>query len=387
MTYPPTFPERPRILCYAMNGLGLGHLTRLLAIALRIKEQYPQCDILFATTSDADNLLSRYGIPYVHLPSKKVAAHGQIGSRRLARLYNALINPLLDTWQPHVFITDTQVTGSLNDTLHYLRYGSALKVFVHRSRKLSSYTQAQIQAQRFYHLVVVPHFLHQFTVPEPLGFNVPFFWSGPILLQERHEALSRAEARKQLGVTNNHMLVFLSLGGGGDESDPALLMRVLQCLEHVQGIQIVLARGALRTFTIISDHNRVIETDTFPVSTYFNALDMAISASGYNTFHELMHFGVPTIFIPRPRGYDDQLERAEQAAQKGCCLVCPEEDIDTHLPQLVNDLMEPAMQQQLSQNAAAFVSVNGASLAAHEIMQALQQRYLNALAVGDEEAH
>jgi UDP:flavonoid glycosyltransferase YjiC (YdhE family) len=36
----------------------------------------------------------------------------------------------------------------------------------------------------------------------------------------------------------------------------------------------------------------------FPLSRRFRAFDLAVSASGYNSFHELLRFGIPTLFIP-----------------------------------------------------------------------------------------
>jgi UDP-N-acetylglucosamine:LPS N-acetylglucosamine transferase len=41
------------------------------------------------------------------------------------------------------------------------------------------------------------------------------------------------------------------------------------------------------------------------------ALDFAISATGRNTFNELLACGIPAIFIPKVRGYDDQYRRAK----------------------------------------------------------------------------
>ncbi len=56
---------------------------------------------------------------------------------------------------------------------------------------------------------------------------------------------------------------------------------------------------------------------TFPMSRYFHAFDLAVAASGYNAFHELIAFGVPTLFVPMPRNTDDQAARARWAAAAG----------------------------------------------------------------------
>jgi len=48
------------------------------------------------------------------------------------------------------------------------------------------------------------------------------------------------------------------------------------------------------------------------------AADLVVSAAGYNSFHELIYHGVPTIFIPQIAPYmDDQERRARAASDRG----------------------------------------------------------------------
>jgi hypothetical protein len=49
----------------------------------------------------------------------------------------------------------------------------------------------------------------------------------------------------------------------------------------------------------------------------FAGLDLAVSAGGYNSFHELMYAGVPTVFLAQPKLADDQAARARRAAEAG----------------------------------------------------------------------
>ena len=53
---------------------------------------------------------------------------------------------------------------------------------------------------------------------------------------------------------------------------------------------------------------------------YLRAFDLTVAAAGYNAFHELLHLGVPTLFVPMPRELDDQGARARWAQREGAGL-------------------------------------------------------------------
>ena len=52
---------------------------------------------------------------------------------------------------------------------------------------------------------------------------------------------------------------------------------------------------------------------TYPMSRYLRAFDATVSAAGYNAYHELIRFGVPSLFVPMRRQTDDQEARARYA--------------------------------------------------------------------------
>ena len=65
---------RLRIVSYAINGRGLGHLTRQLAILRQVRrvcallDVQAECWVL--TSSEGDTLARREGIPALKMPSK-----------------------------------------------------------------------------------------------------------------------------------------------------------------------------------------------------------------------------------------------------------------------------------------------------------------------------
>ncbi|GAB4328474.1 MAG: hypothetical protein OHK0038_02300 [Flammeovirgaceae bacterium] len=372
-----SFPKNLRVMFYAINGLGLGHLTRLMAICQALRKILPSTEPLFITTSDGDNILSKYRIPYVHLPSKTVAAQTEtLTNRRLARLYNAIINPIYDSFQPHLLVVDTMTTGALHDLLNILRFGNCCKVFIHRAKKIEAYEQSDIQAQRFYDLVIAPHYLNTELIPMPIGFEIPLFWSGTILLTDlqNNPLMDRALVRKKFNISDDELLVLLSLGGGGDNTNAETLKKIIGVLKKFPQIKILFAQGLLYKGEDFSD--KVMTTSEYPMTHLFSGIDFAISGVGYNTFHELLHFGVPTIFVPKMRGFDDQHTRAQKAFEKGACLICLEDEhFEENLNKNITTILQENYKELLSKNAKSYVPQNHAEEAAKAILNTLEQKF------------
>ena len=122
-----------------------------------------------------------------------------------------------------------------------------------------------------------------------------------------------SEAAAALGLDPARRTALVNLGQGGevDGAVAALAARPDRdpgppgggaAVEHRAG-----PRGSRR--------RRPRSTSTFPMSRYFRAFDIAVAAAGYNAFHELIAFAVPTLFVPMPRNTDDQAARARWAAE------------------------------------------------------------------------
>jgi len=102
----------------------------------------------------------------------------------------------------------------------------------------------------------------------------------------------------------------------------------------------------------------------YPLSQYFNAFDFSISAAGYNTFHEIVSFDLPSIFIPnRSPTMDDQAGRATHAQDRHASFELEEADLGD-LPDLVELLIDAKARDFLRSNSRALHRPNGANDAA-----------------------
>ena len=359
---------RLKVLFYAVNGLGLGHLTRMMALwqGFTLQENY-QIEPFFLTTSHASNLLCRYKIPYVQFPSKSIVSQNPTwGYRAMGRLYQALVNDVYDQFRPHILVIDTFVLGSHFDLMSLLRFGNTFKVYMHRARKHEAYDIGTIQAQRFYDLVVAPHYRGNEIIPLPIEHEVPLYWGGPLFFTGN--PITKDEVRRYFNVQPHEQLVLITLGGGGDATNEALFEEITQLITALPGIKLLLGRGPLDKQTLKTNSN-ILETNYFPLSNLYAGIDWAISAAGYNAFHELLHAGVVTLFIPRQRGLDDQYSRAKRAAEAHAAFcINPEHAAIAQIRELLPTMMNQKANATVSQNARQYVSTNHAAEIAQEII-------------------
>ena len=66
-----------RIIFYASNGFGLGHLMRTLAIARQLRKRVGNAEFIFLTNSEASHLAWDEGFATVKLMSRFVLARGR----------------------------------------------------------------------------------------------------------------------------------------------------------------------------------------------------------------------------------------------------------------------------------------------------------------------
>jgi len=106
------------------------------------------------------------------------------------------------------------------------------------------------------------------------------------------------------------------------------------------------------------DNIRVVRT--FPLGRYFRAFDASISAVGYNSYHDLVQAGIPTLFIPNenPR-QDNQVARAQFAERHGFGICVRAQDI-YRLRHAIDRLLDGEERRAMANACARFARPNGA---------------------------
>jgi predicted glycosyltransferase len=354
----------PRLLFYAINGLGLGHVSRTLAIARAVRAQRPEAQILFLTTSEADHVIYREGFAAVKLPSTQLVGPARLRPAVFTKLTHTVVLNTVSAFNPAILVTDTFPAGVVQELLPTLSW-EMRRAFVFRAQQLSRANEPFFQAAlASYNLVITPHAPGSEEIPVPE--KVPLVWSGPILIRGREEALTRRDARERLGLPRDGKVLYVAFGGGGDEEARAAAHTAIEAAEG-RGWTIAVADAPLARTD--STHRGIYQVNHYPMAECFSAFDAAITAAGYNTVHELLHFGVPCVLVPFARKVDDQFARAAKLAAAGCALsACADTG---SLREALLQLADPAQAERLSQCARAQVPENGAHRAAEAILALL----------------
>ncbi len=319
---PPT-----RVVFYAVNGTGVGHLVRLLSIA-RWMRRYgavlgAPLEAWFLTSSEADAIVFAEGFAAFKIPSKTIVADAGLDRRAYLALAKQFVWHTLGLLRPDLLVVDTFPRGSFGELLSALDLCKHT-VFVHRPVKREVAERPDFQAMLpLYDAIVVPehHAEGQLFLPDAVRDRVVHV--GPVLSRERCEILPREEARARLGV-GAASCVYVSAGGGGDRGAEAHLHAVVAALRRDPSIAVVVGSGPLY-------RGRPVPGATTPpgaAAEYMAAFDVAVCAAGYNTFGELMFAGVPTVFLPQEKLADDQAARAQRAVDAGAARVLgPDEEL------------------------------------------------------------
>jgi len=295
--------SRLTVVSYAINGRGMGHLVRQLAILRWIRRYCGlldiKCECWVLTSSEADTLARREGFPSLKMPSKAMLRDAGIDPTRYLRVARTWVMNTVAGLAPDLLLVDTFPGGSFGEVVSALELARRRVLVARRVKPGFAREDGYRALLPLYDAVITP---------DQGGV-------GPILIREPDELMDRAAARAALGVGDGARAVYVSLGGGGDPAAAGTLPALVETL-RARGWHAVVGAGPLYRGRELRGPgitwlSRYLPSELMP------GLDAAVSAGGYNTFHELMSAGVPTVFLPQPRIADDQAERARRAEAAG----------------------------------------------------------------------
>jgi len=361
------------IVAYAVNGSGVGHLTRLVGIGRWIRRYAAhagvRAELWFLTSSEADGLLFAEGMASFKLPSKM--AVGEAGVDKLAYLALAKqwVWHSLGLLRPSLLVVDTFPRGSFGELLSALDLAQH-RAFIYRPLKESVAGRADFQAMLpLYDLILVPEEAAVASVLVPDDARDRLRHVGPMGVRERVELLERDEARRRLAIPEEKLAVYVSAGGGGDPHAERQILGLVDALRD-EALHLVVGAGPL--YRGQRRHGQGITwLSGEPAAELMAGFDGAVAAAGYNTFFELMHAGVPTVFLPQPKVADEQAVRARRAVGAGAARLLDSLADTQGLLRASAIWRDPEERRRAARAARELVPRNGARRAAAALLRLL----------------
>ncbi len=353
------------VMFVSSNGAGMGHLTRLLAMARRCG---PGISPVFVSMSQAVSVVDSEGYPWEYIPSRGDLG---IGNRRWNVLFERRIRELLQRRRPDAVVFDgTYPYDGLLAAAAELP-GTRL-VWSRRGMWRAGAPGAQLARSYRFDLVLEPGELaathdHGATASRDDALRV-----GPVTLLDPDEQVDRADAARVLGVDPDRTTALVTLGAGNINDLSSDLGLMVRRLAADPDLQVVLTRPVIAGEAgPVAD--RVRPVSVYPISRYLAVVDFAIAASGYNSFHELVGAAVPAAFVPNmATALDDQLGRARWAQESGAGLCLPEVTPAT-VDAVAERLTDPAVRAALAARCLELRRPNGAGEAMAAVARMLDR--------------
>jgi len=353
--------SRMRFTYYAINGIGLGHLARTIAIARALG---PDHQHLFLTSSPATGLLVQESLPYIQFPSDQHLAVKTLAlkDKTYARLLHGIVSSTVNAFDPHIVLVDTLPTGSRGE-LAQLASTARRSAFILREQRAPLAAETADAINR-YDCILIPHDEDETVLPAGIDATKVVF-TGPILLRSKEDP---QVAPLAIDHEPHQLLVGVAFGGGGDKDFSALVSWIDRAARRHPDLHFAislppLVRQPIPAF-VSANTSRFSHS---PLADAWQTFDIVISAAGYNSTNELIHFGIPTILVPLERPLDDQFARARKLAGRDAARLAPAMD-DAALDRALDELKDPITRESISANAQALLTTNGARLAARALL-------------------
>jgi hypothetical protein len=345
--------RKRRILFFTSNGVGMGHLTRMLAVARRCPESL---EPVFVTLSQAIKLVREQGFLVEYLPY-----HGLLGCdvEHWNRCLHDELNELIAFYDPPVLVFDGNVP--YQGLIDAVRDNPDLwSVWCRRGMWQPGRGADVIAREHHFDAVVEPRDLagdhdRGLTVQSRSRTRLV----DPIRLLDQGDLLSQSEARAALSIDPSRPAALLQLGAGNNYDYATLRRSAIALLWERYDADIRVLEWPIAEQPIELPEG-VRGLSVYPLSRYLRAFDLVISAAGYNSFHELLLAGVPAIFVPNEHPQqDDQLARAQFAERHGLGACVRVRDI-YRLSACIDRLLRPDERQRIGERCAALDRSNGA---------------------------
>lgn len=335
--------DRARVMFVSSNGTGMGHLTRLLAMARRASSQI---EPFFFSMSSAVSVVARHGYHWEYCPSRDDL---DVTSKEWNPLFTDRLFDIVRRYQPRALVFDG--TWPYRG-LHTAReaFPELVYVWSRRGMWVEGHRTDALATSSWFDLVIEPGEFAAAADRGPTVGRAEARKVGPVTLLDRPEILDRHAARTELGIPADEQAILVALGGGNANDLGPGVRAVAEAARN-------LGAGDWQVYTTRAPIARrdgdlpdgVHALSVHPLAQYLTAFDLVVTASGYNSYHEAIMAAAPTIFVPMPKVTDDQHARARYAEHVGvgrCVDELSTDGVGAALAQMVDPQVRAEMQER-----------------------------------------
>ena len=244
------------------------------------------------------------------------------------------------------------------------------KIWVRRGTFKKGATKIPVDSIDHFDVIIRPSDSVESSKDDHSEIEAEIFDCEPIIFASNDELKSRDYLRNRLGIPLDAVVAYVQLGAGqinDIESDIAITLTELAKHDNVYTVVGESMLGSPISF----EGPRVRFLRDYPNSINFNAFDFAVTACGYNSYHEMIHFGLPSICYPNLNtGMDDQLARAKVAEDAGAMIVLTEINRKS-VSSAIEKIMNPETRQRMKMATKKLTRDNGADQVAEYLAKVL----------------
>ncbi len=354
-------PRAKTVLFFSSNGVGLGHLTRQLAIA---DAMGPEIEPVFFTLSQGMRLVSEAGYQVEYRPFHRAS------QANVASWNDALAEELgqaISFYGPEILVFDGNMPyGGLIAAIE--RVPTLKSIWIRRGFWAQHHAEALQRAHHFDGIIEPLDLAGAFDHGPTRSARDAAFETPPIVRTTRDGQMDRAAARAQLGLDQHRIVAALSLGSGSNFDLGELRNAIIEDLAGRADVELVeiISPIAADQPQPMGGVRQIARYPLFPV---MPAFDFMISTCGYNSFHEVLLSGLPAIFVPNEAAEMDlQLQRARFGEIAGANLLLRAGDAHA-VPHVLEQMLHAETRERLRHRAKGLWSTNGAAAAARYVTE------------------
>lgn len=311
-----------RILYHAINGLGLGHLMRLSAIACAVRDKSPDVHQLFASSANYPQHFRRMAMPVIVLPQSDAGAATGIDRRSRtisSRLSVRILDDVIRQYNPQVVVFDTHVGNQLVRSV--IGQGRQAVLIYRRCREPFIIKHLRDGLLEQFHRILVPHTEQQFRRNLPNSTMQRLIALGSVRFVGPIVFPATPDAEPRLDISPQEELVLIVGGGGGlDLMHRPVFLRACQAVSELRrerpNLRCVYVGGPFAGATELPEGCIFLQEEAELQLLMARAV-LVIAIPGYNTVQEILQTGVRTLLVPMPRQQEDQEDRVAELVERG----------------------------------------------------------------------